>query len=90
MGRISFKTARWINIDFGDDADMNEIIEDIKENGVKAIDNHRYKGLAEEVYYDTEEYLTPEQNNGGSTVEVFDDKFDVIYSNEETEKGGIK
>ena len=71
---IDVKVTIWGRFHFKDDTDLNKLIELLKQG--KTINDlcDDELGFSEyETLYDTEEELSLEENNGNSTIEVFDD-----------------
>lgn len=71
---IDTKVTIWGRIHLKDDADMNKLIEMLKKNNsINSICDESLGFSEYEILYDTEEEITPEENNGDPTIEVFDD-----------------
>jgi len=81
---VDFKVTVWCRAHL-DDVDLNQIIEMLK-NGATSSDL-----FAEELAYewetlnDTEVSITPEQNNGDATIEVYEDD-ETIWDNSITKE----
>lgn len=63
-----------------------ETLEDAKEIMRKKIDEDDYKNDVDyaETLYDTQTPLTPESNDGYSTIEIYDDEGQILFENGKT------
>jgi len=76
---IDTKVTIWGRIHLKDDADMNKLIEILKKNNsINSICDESLGFSEYEILYDTEEEITPEENNGDPTIEVFDDAISSV------------
>lgn len=76
---IDTKVTIWGRIHLKDDADMNKLIEMLKKNNsINSICDESLGFSEYEILYDTEEEITPEENNGDPTIEVFDDAISSV------------
>lgn len=76
---IDTKVTIWGRIRLKDDADMNKLIEMLKKNNsINSICDESLGFSEYEILYDTEEEITPEENNGDPTIEVFDDAISSV------------
>lgn len=76
---IDTKVTVWGRIHLKDDADMNKLIETLKKNNsINSICDESLGFSEYEILYDTEEEITPEENNGDPTIEVFDDAISSV------------
>ena len=84
---IDVKVVTWERWLLDDEADVNKIIEDYKEhkNIELAVGN---SFVESETFHETTSFLTPAQNNGFSTVEVYDTRINTraIYKNSNKEQ----
>lgn len=88
MPYIDVKITTWERYHFDTSSNINEIIDIVKEEGV----NFYPPTLADEngfIYYEkieeTDEYITVEENNGLSTIEVYNSDGDLLYHNGDEE-----
>ena len=77
---IDYKVTSWVRAHIDDKSNINKIVDDLK--------NHKYlpsDGLdidtGYEALFDTEEYITPSENGGCSTIEVYDKDGNLIWQN---------
>lgn len=77
---IDVKYTIWQRLHYNDEADMKKLAKIIEKTGsVNDIVEEEFGFIENEVLYDTEEFITPEENKA-STIEVYkDDK--IIYEN---------
>lgn len=76
---IDTKVTIWGRIHLKDDADMNKLIEMLKKNNsINSICDESLGFSEYRILYDTEEEITPEENNGDPTIEVFDDAISSV------------
>lgn len=81
---VDMKQTIWERIYFDDDVvNKDEIIEMLNSpmNFPSDIINEDFGFYDSEMLYDTIEYVTIEENNGGSTIEIYDSNDDLIWSN---------
>jgi len=70
---VDFKVTIWARAHFSDDTDMAAIVEELKNNPSSNAVCDEEKGFESyEILYETEEALTPEDNKGNITIEVYD------------------
>ena len=70
---VDVKVTIWGRLHFTDDADMNKVIEVIKNShSTNDVCDEIFGFLIYEVLYDTEEELSVNDNGGNPTIEVFD------------------
>ena len=84
MPHIDVKITTWERYHFDTSSNMNEIIDTIKEERKEfcPYELSDLKGFAEyEKLDETDEYITVEDNNGLATLEVYDDKGELLYHN---------
>lgn len=71
MRHVDYKVTTWYKASFDDKVDMQEVIEVIKKEGIGNIMD--MEGLHDnEEIYEVEEFMSVEENEGFSTVEVYD------------------
>ena len=77
---IDVKYTIWQRLHYSDEADMGKLAEIVEKTGdVNDIVEEEFGFIENEVLFDTEEFITPEENKA-STIEVYkDDK--IIYEN---------
>lgn len=69
---VDFKCTIWQRMHFKDNADMQKVIEILKkENYPGHLDLEELGFQENEILFDTEEFLLPEENDNQSTVEVY-------------------
>lgn len=89
---IDVKVTIWGRLHFKDDADLNKLIELLEQGNTTSDLCDEELGFSEyEILYDTEEELSPEENIGDATIEVFDedvDKYTPLWTN--TKENGNK
>lgn len=78
---VDYKTTIWQRMSFSDDTKKEEIIRRLKEEGLDNISEEELGFIENKILYETEERLTPDENNGCSTVEVLDENNRYIYDN---------
>ena len=79
---LDYKFTVWGRMHFSDDADMNKVIEKLNSGHLPAelSDDAELKFESFNFIDDTEEYITPEENNGCSTIEIYSDR-ELIWDN---------
>lgn len=70
---VDVKISMWKRVEFDEDADIKEVITIIQKEGVEEIYNYNLGQRQSETMEETEATLTPEENGGEATVEVFMD-----------------
>jgi len=75
---LHYKCTMWCKLIFSDETDKKDLIEKLNDgylplelgfdNIVKGVENTEW-----DVIYATESYLTPKENKGQSTIELFED-----------------
>lgn len=82
---VDIKVTMWRRLHFTNDADMNKIIEIIKNShSTNDICDDTFGFLECETLYETEEELLVKDNGGCSTIEVFDEdvnEIDPLWTN---------
>ena len=81
---IDYKVTTWNRVHFSDDTDPKEIIKTIQEEGIGSIFNEDLGFIEQENLFDVDEEMTVEENNGFSTIEVYEKNNPVdelIWSN---------
>lgn len=78
---IDVKETIWRRFHFSDTADMEKLVQELKENSFDNIDIDAAGFQEAEVLYDTAEALEPDQNCGEPTIEVYNKK-QMIWDNE--------
>lgn len=83
MKYIDYKTTVWQRIYFNNDTDMQKIIKLLEQNYIPNELCDEDLGFKEvETMYDTEEFIRPIENDGQSTIEVYEDNgFKMIWDN---------
>lgn len=81
---VDVKVTVWNRLFFTDKTDMKKIAGIIDQDGLSEIISDECGFIRNETLYETDEYLTPEQNEEQSTIEVYaDDK--KIWNNGKNE-----
>lgn len=80
---ISYKATIWFNIDINDETTLQKAKELLEQGLLPAeLYDELYDELGSaEILYDTEESLSPKENNNQATVEIFDSKGNKIWDN---------
>ena len=81
---IDYKVTTWYRVHFSDDADPKKIIKTIQEEGIDSIFDEDLGFKEQEVLWELDEEITVEENNGFSTIEVYEKNNPVdklIWSN---------
>ena len=85
---IDYKTTIWQRININvEDADIDEIIAIVKDhqtpNDIFDVlgDRYNFDYIQNEILYDTDEFMSIEDNEGCSTVEVYDDENRIVFEN---------
>ena len=80
---VDIKVTTWQRLHFNDDADLKQVIEKLEQgyhpNELFDEDGLGYEGTCE-VLFDTEEFIRPDENDGQSTIEVWEDG-NVLWDN---------
>lgn len=79
--RITYKSTIWQDLYFADTANIDEIINLIKEEDVHSVINGEFGFIESMPLHETEMLLSPEENNGESTVEIYDNSNKLIWEN---------
>ena len=81
MNYVDVKVTVWNRLVFSDNINMIDLVKLIEQQGLeKAIDND--KGFLEsETIYETEEFILPDNNEGQSTIEIFENG-ELIWQND--------
>jgi hypothetical protein len=80
---IDFKITTWERIHIEDESLKDKIVAALKSGEITSaddvfeLDNDAYK---EDLYY-VEEQMTVEDNDGFSTIEAYDDEYNLLYKN---------
>lgn len=70
---LDFKHTTWSRLYFSDDADVEKIIDKLEKGFLPSelCDEPELKFENLERLYDTEEYITPQENQGNPTIELY-------------------
>jgi hypothetical protein len=87
---VDYKQTIWCRAHFKNDADMQKVIQELENTGdVDCIFDEDLGFEEDEVLYDTSENMTPEENDGQPTIEVYQQHEDetvnfqdLIWNNE--------
>ncbi|MEP7376814.1 MAG: hypothetical protein ABI675_25675 [Chitinophagaceae bacterium] len=77
---IDVKVTIWNRLHFADESNMSGLTELIRESGLEEVIDEKLGFLESETLYDTEAKLTPEQNEGQATIEVYANK-EIVWDN---------
>jgi hypothetical protein len=71
---IDYKATIWGRLYFKEDADMQKVIEELEKGLLPAelCDNSDLKFDEFQIQLDTEEFISPNENDGQSTIEVYE------------------
>lgn len=81
---INYKVTVWKRIHFNEDTNPKKVIQVLEEYGLGNVFDEKLGFIEQETLFETEEDMTPEENEGGSTIEVYtEEKFEdnLIWSN---------
>lgn len=84
MKCVDYKATIWGRLYFKEDADMQKVIEKIQKGFLPSelCDDESLKFSHFEHLFDTEGYITPEENNNQPTIEVYENINDgCIWNN---------
>lgn len=73
MTYLDFKHTTWSRLYFSDDANVEKIINKLEKGFLPSelCDDPELKFVSSETLYDTEEYITPQENQGNPTIELY-------------------
>ena len=83
---IDYKTTIWQRIHLDNSLTKEQILEILyNKEGTRDIEEiyDKCNGVKNEILYDTEEFITPKDNDGCNTIEFYDDNHNVIWNNVE-------
>ena len=74
MNYVDYKATIWGRLYFEEDTDMQKIIKKLEEGFLPSelCDDESLKFSHFEYLFDTEEYITPKENNNEPTIEVYE------------------
>jgi hypothetical protein len=78
---IDVKVEVWQRIFLSDDADFKEIIELLEVHTPSELWNVGKYDPSFETLLDTEEYISPEENGGQSTIEIYNNDGQLVWDN---------
>ena len=81
MNRVDFLETIWSSAWFNDNADMQEIADLVEAGRLDEIFDEELGFIEIETQFETSQQMEPKDNNGFSTIEVFNDNNDLIYKN---------
>ena len=82
---IDYKVTVWRRAYLSEDADSKKVIQVLEEDGLGDVFDEELGFVEQEILYETEEDMTPEENGGCATIEVHEDNNfidNLIWSNE--------
>lgn len=77
---IDYKVTIWKRIHFNENTDPKKVIQALEEGGLDDVFDEELGFVEQEILYETEEKMIPEENDGCSTIEVYEDS-KIIYKN---------
>lgn len=77
---IDYKVTIWKRIHFNENTDPKKVIQALEEGGLDDVFDEELGFVEQEILYETEEEMIPEENDGCSTIEVYEDS-KIIYKN---------
>lgn len=81
---IDYKVTVWKRIHFNENTNPKKVIQAMEEGGLDDVFDEELGFVEQEILYETEEEITPEENGGCSTIEVYENNNpvdDLIWSN---------
>lgn len=81
---IDYKVTVWKRAYLSEDVDSKKVIQVLEEDGLGDVFDEELGFIEQEILYETERDMTPEENGGYSTIEVHEDNNpvdDLIWSN---------
>ncbi len=75
---IDYKVTIWKRIHFNENTDPKKVIQALEEGGLGDVFDEELGFVEVEILYETEERMIPEENDGCSTIEVYEDS-KIIY-----------
>ena len=82
---VDYKVTVWKRVHFNENTSPKEVIQVLEEEGLDYVFDDELGFVEQEILYDTEEEMTPKENEGYPTIEVYvEGKFvdNLIWSNE--------
>ena len=83
---IDYKVTVWKRVHFNENTDPKKVIQVLEEDGLGDVFDEELGFVEQETLYETVEAMTPEENGGCSTIEVYEEDNDfinnLIWSNE--------
>ena len=71
---VDVKVTVWNRIHFEDDANMEKILSILKTEGIEGITEEDLGFREYSTLYDSEEQITPEENKGDATIELYENE----------------
>lgn len=82
---IDYKVTVWKRVYFDEDTDSKKVIQVLEEDGLGYVFDEELGFVEQETLFETEDDMTPEENGGYATIEVYENNNlagDLIWSNE--------
>lgn len=81
MAHLDYKVEVWVRVEIDQDADVSKIIDDLQRFlPYDAVE--RNEALSNiEYLMESEQYITPEENDGQNTIEIYNNDGQLIYKN---------
>ena len=68
---IDYKVTVWKRVHFNENTNPKKVIQGLEEEGFDYVFDDELGFVEQEILYETEEEITPEENGGCSTIEVY-------------------
>lgn len=81
---IDYKVTVWKRVYFDEDTDSKKVIQVLEEDGLGYVFDEELGFVEQETLFETEDDMTPEENGGYATIEVYENNNpagDLIWSN---------
>jgi hypothetical protein len=78
---IDYKATVWKRVHFNENVDSEKVIQALEEGGLDDVFDDELGFEGQETLYETAEEITPEENGGYSTIEVYNPVGELIWSN---------
>lgn len=81
MAYLDYKVECWVRVEIDQDADLNKIIENLEKFSPYDAVERESASTNIEYLMESEEYITPEDNDGQNTIEIYNNDGQLIYEN---------
>ena len=79
---IDCKVSIWKRIHLSENANSEKVIQALEKGGIDDVYDDELGFVEQEILYETAEEMTPEENRGHSTIELYSPVGELIWSNE--------